>query len=204
MLFESEGPMQGPGFNAEDYKLTWETGSEFGGLHVSSWPGVFAHGRLDEGTGLLLRQLPGLRISGRVLDLACGCGVIAARVSSLYPGCRITLTDVDALALRSARDTMSSNGFDARVLPADGFHGLDGKFDTVLSNPPFHRDAATNMRLGMQIMDPLRNFLAPRGQFIMVANRHLPYRQWLRQLFGGCEVLASTNRFQVLRAVQPG
>ena len=54
----------------------------------------------------------------------------------------------------------------------------------------------------MQLLDQVRNFLDPRGQLLMVANRHIPYRKWLDKVFGSHEVVASNSRFQVLHAVQ--
>ena len=43
-----------------------------------SYPGVFAAGRVDEGTALLIEALPPLRSGDRVLDYGCGSGVIGA------------------------------------------------------------------------------------------------------------------------------
>src|SRR5207253_2255297 len=43
-----------------------------------SYPGIFATNRIDEGTALLIDALPALRAGARVLDYACGSGVIGA------------------------------------------------------------------------------------------------------------------------------
>ena len=50
----------------------------FGPLELCALPGVFAAGRLDEGTSMLLPHLKYLKDRRRVLDWGCGCGVIAA------------------------------------------------------------------------------------------------------------------------------
>lgn len=200
-LYEASGPVSGPPFDPGAYRTEWTTGAEHGSLRIRSWPGVFAHGRLDEGTELLLAVIEDMDLGGRILDFGCGSGVISARIASLCADCRLTMLDVDALALRASRETMAANGFTADIVAGDGFRHLEGRFDAVFSNPPFHHGARTDPRMGMKLLEPLRNFLYPRGQFIMVANRHLPYREWLERLFGGSDVLASNNRFQVLRSI---
>ena len=68
------------------------------------------------------------------------------------------------------------------------------------TNPPFHRGIHTESGMSMALLHSVRNFLKPRGQLLMVVNRHLPYRQWLQALFGHCDTIAENNRYRVYRA----
>ena len=201
-LYEALDPVTQNPFNAGDYQCEWRLDHKGFKLNIRSWPGVFAHGKLDEGTRLLLDQLPGLRIKGSVLDFGCGCGVIAACLATAFPETDITMIDSDALAMRSAAATIESNQMWARILPGDGLAALHQRFDLIVTNPPFHKQSRTDMNMSMQLLEPVRNFLNPRGQLLMVANRHIPYRKWLDRIFGNHDVLASNPQFQVLHAVQ--
>ena len=193
-LFEASGAVAKPHFQADDHRLEWRLEESLGNLTICSWPGVFSHGTLDAGTRMLLEQLPARDVHGKVLDFACGCGVISARLAMLFSQARITMTDIDALAIKASEYTMEANDFTANILPGDGFKFLQERFDMIVTNPPFHQGVRTDTGLGMQLLDPVRNFLNPRGQLLLVANRHIPYRKWLDGVFGSHEVLASNDR----------
>ena len=201
-LYEALEPLTQSPFSATDYQCEWRLEHDDFNLNIHSWPGVFAHGKLDDGTRLLLDQLSALRIKGRVLDFGCGSGVIAACLGVLCPEIDITMIDSDALALRSATQTIKANQIDAQIFPSSGLNKLQQRFDLIVTNPPFHHDDRTDVTLSMQLLQPVRNFLNPHGQLLMVVNRHIPYRKWLDRVFGRHEVLASNLKFQVLHAVQ--
>ena len=95
-----------------------------GGIDVISLPGVFSHGRLDEGTAFLLRHIPS-DIRGAVLDFGCGSGVLGAAIKSSNPECEVSLVDSNAFAIESAQRTFSANGLVPReIRPVDGLDGV--------------------------------------------------------------------------------
>ncbi|MFT5769512.1 MAG: 16S rRNA (guanine1207-N2)-methyltransferase [Lysobacterales bacterium] len=201
-LFEAKRPITPMSFEPEQYQSKWQLEEELQHLTIYSWPGVFAHGRLDAGTRLLLSVLQSLGPFGKVLDFGCGCGVISARIADLDPSAQINMVDVDILALRSSRETANENDFEARITANDGFTGLDRDFDLIVSNPPFHQGQRTDMTMSIKLMDKIRNFLKPHGSVVLVVNRHLPYRRWLDDRFGQHTVLTQDSNYQVLRAVK--
>jgi 16S rRNA (guanine1207-N2)-methyltransferase len=64
----------------EDWRLCFDVELPGGGVRVVSYPGLFAHGRLDEGTGLLIAALPRVA-EGERWPSRCG-GALPARGSS--------------------------------------------------------------------------------------------------------------------------
>ncbi len=111
------------------------------------------------------------------------------------------MTDVDALALRSAAETMKLNQCKAKIRPGDGLQKLEQVFDLIVTNPPFHQGHQTDTGLSMKLLKRVRNFLHPRGSVVMVVNRHIPYRKWLDRKFAKHQVLAADSNYQVLHAV---
>lgn len=195
------------GPSSADYHLnlqTWE--HEYGldaaptPLRIVTVPGVFGLGRLDAGTRLLLEHLPS-DITGAVLDFGCGSGVIAAAVKARVPDCTVTLSDANAFALYAAGRTFAVNGLTAeRIVASDVFSHIDGVFDVILSNPPFHQGIATNYEVVASFFAGCATRLKPGGRLIIVANKFLPYERQMGDALSSPVVLAQNDRFKVLMA----
>jgi SAM-dependent methyltransferase len=88
-----------------------------------------------------------LEISGgvpvrRVVDVGAGAGVGAISAASIVPGARLTLCDVNPLALRLAGVNARFAGLKVETVEASGLSGIEGPVDLVISNPPFVIDPA--------------------------------------------------------------
>ena len=166
----------------------------------SSYPGVFAHGRVDRGTALLLDCLPPLKAGARVLDFGCGSGLVAGVTLARSPGVELDCLDVDAVALEAVRRNVPQ----ARTILADGTSGLPARtYDAVLSNPPYHAGKAeTTAPLEALVLDCAR-ILMPRGGVTLVAQRRLPVGAWLETAFGVARVLAEDGTYRVWSARRP-
>ena len=202
-LFEACGPLRQTPFLLEDYQQAWQL--EFAGHHstIVSLPGVFAHGRLDAGSRLLLKTLERLQPRGRVLDFACGSGVIGIALLSAESDLDVTLLDASALALESAKRSLRANGLEASLVASDGLAGLNGKFDWVVSNPPFHRGIKNELDIAALFFRQAGTFLAEKGKIVIVCNQHLPYESWLRNHFEQVERLDANQGFVTLQASAP-
>jgi 16S rRNA (guanine1207-N2)-methyltransferase len=199
-LFEAREPLAGPKFEEAALYEAWSFELHGRQFRMQSAPGVFAHGHLDPGSRLLLETLENASFSGRALDFGCGAGVLSVVLAVLNPELHLTLLDNNALALESARRSLVMNDIEAQIVAADGLSELDARYDLILSNPPFHQGVLTRAGMSMDMLQSVRNFLNPGGQLLMVVNRHLPYREWLNQLFGQHELVDANSRYQVLRA----
>lgn len=119
--------------------------TQLGDLTIFSLPGVFSAAELDVGTALLLSTL-NHPIKGRVLDLGCGVGVIGSYIKRHNPNVDLTMTDIHALAIASAQRTLAESQLEGKVLASDVFSKIEGKFDLIVSNPPFHDGVDTAYR----------------------------------------------------------
>ncbi|OOF79030.1 16S rRNA (guanine(1207)-N(2))-methyltransferase [Rodentibacter caecimuris] len=184
-----------PHFSLNTFWKTYQH-PQLNGLTIHSLPGVFSANELDVGTALLLSTL-NQSIKGKVLDLGCGAGVIGAMVKKLNPKSNVTMTDIHAMALESARKTLSKNQLEGDVFASDVFSDVEGKFNLIISNPPFHDGIDTAYQAVKTLITQAKWHLNQGGELRIVANAFLPYPDLLQQHFGQFEVLAQTSKFKV-------
>lgn len=164
----------------------------------ASFPGVFAHGRLDEGTKLLaealsprLRRLPQ---GSRVLDFGCGHGVLGGLVRALSPSAKVDLLDVDAVALEAARENVPGAG----LLLGDGWAAAgERRYDLVVSNPPYHVGKEESRAVVEGLVEGCRRGLAQGGGLAVVVQRRLPVEGTLTSVFSRVEAVEDRGAFRV-------
>ena len=161
--------------------------------------GVFSKGEVDTGTALLLEALPE-KMSGEILDLGCGWGVIGVSIARTWPEARVTMADVNLRALELARGNAERNGAAAECIESDGMSALRGRmFDAVVTNPP--------IRAGKQVIYQMfadaAAQLKPGGCLYLVIRKQQGAEsciRYLSTLFSGVEKLSRSGGFWVLRA----
>ncbi len=88
-------------------------------------------------TELLCEQaLKVISTSSSVLDLCTGSGVIALTIKK-EKGCNVVASDVSEKALAVATENFKSHGVDIQTFLSDMFENINGKFDLIISNPPY-------------------------------------------------------------------
>ncbi|MCP4046507.1 MAG: class I SAM-dependent methyltransferase [Gammaproteobacteria bacterium] len=187
-------------FKPLEYRQKWVLDCQGTGIHVTSYPGVFAHGRVDAGTALLLDTLAEMTLQGDVLDFACGAGIIGACIATRSASTSVTLLDINALALRSCKETLAGNHLNGSVLASDGLSELESSFDVVVSNPPIHAGVKTDDRLSIRLLESVHDHIRPGGMLVLVANVHLPYEKWLSQSFRRSVELTANDGYKVILA----
>lgn len=171
------------------------------GLTLCSLPGVFSHGRLDEGTALLLETLADVTLAGPVLDIGCGAGILTATLAR--QGLEVSALDVSACAVESTRRSLQANGLSAGVWHSDLYRALPEdtrRFRTLISNPPFHDGLAHHTGITQRLISEAPRHLQRGGSLWLVANQGLPYGDWLAQHFAQVTVVRENRRFRVWHA----
>ena len=162
-------------------------------------PLVFAQGRLDEGTSMLLYALAEQSPCENVLDLGCGCGIVGIFLRSLGFK-QILSSDVSAQALFLAQKNAQNNNLDdISYRSADMLENL-GKFNLIAVNPPFHRGLLTTTTPTLNMISKAPEHLTPQGVMFLVANAHLPYMDSLKQAFKNVTIVKENTRYKVYRA----
>ncbi|MDD5264961.1 MAG: peptide chain release factor N(5)-glutamine methyltransferase [Candidatus Bipolaricaulis sp.] len=86
----------------------------------------------------------------RCLDLGTGSGVIAVCLARYLPRASVTAADVSAAAIDLARANATLNDVADRIefVESDWFRSVSGRFDLVVSNPPY---VASDAILGLAV-----------------------------------------------------
>ena len=176
------------------------------GLQLTNHANVFSQARPDIGTRFLLEHMPPTDGDMRILDLACGNGVLGIRAGQLNPQAELTFADESFMAIESARlnvqgnlpQTVRSHFFVSHCLSDVPVQA----FDLILNNPPFHQQHNVHDGIARRMFKEAYAALRPGGKLVVVANRHLGYHVRLKQLFGHCHVQQSNRKFVILSATR--
>lgn len=169
-----------------------------------SRPGVFAWDRIDTASALLATHLPA-DLSGHAADLGAGYGYLSTELLARCP--QITAVDLyeaQSRALALARLNLKHTAVPLAFHWHDVTAGLLGRYDTIISNPPFHAGGGEDRPdIGRRFIAVAAQSLEKNGSFWMVANRHLPYERELEQCFAEVRSVAQQGAFKVIEARQP-
>lgn len=172
-----------------------------GPLRVVTDTGVFSHGSLDTGTGLLLRHLEGflatVGAAGDIVDLGCGAGPLALASALHCPSRQVWGVDTNRRALDLCAANAASNGItNVAVCEPDGFPPAT-RVAAIVSNPP--------VRIGKEAMREMLGLwlgrLEPQGAMILVVSRNLgadSLHQWLTESGHPTVRAASGKGYRVL------
>ena len=82
----------------------------------------------------------GCRINLKIIDIGCGSGAIAIALKKNIPNADITAIDISPLAIKVAKANAVELNLNIRFIESDLFTNVDGKFDVIVSNPPYLTD----------------------------------------------------------------
>lgn len=167
-----------------------------------SRPGLFAWDRIDAGSLFLVQHLPVLKGVGA--DLGAGFGYLATEALKHLTVERIDLYEAEQRALELARQNLAKFEGRATYHWADVTKGIEGDYDFIISNPPFHTGRADRHDLGQGFIRTAAKALKGGGAFYMVANRHLPYEETLKDAFKTVVMLGENNYYKVYKAIKSG
>ncbi len=161
--------------------------------------GVFSRGEVDTGTDLLLKALPE-EMSGDILDLGCGWGVIGISVARKWPETRVILADINRRALDLSRENAKRNRVEVICAESDGMASFEGQqFDYIITNPPIRAGKQVIYRMFADAAKSLR----PGGALFMVIRKQQGAEscmKYLQTLFARVEKISKSGGFWVLKA----
>ena len=163
--------------------------------------GVFSKDEVDTGTRVLLKAACAEDLTGNVLDMGCGYGVIAVTVKSMFPKTEVTAADINPRAVSLASENAERNHAEIAVLESDGFAKIEGQYHAILTNPP--------IRAGKQVIYAMFRdayaHLEPGGILLAVIRRKQGAEsavKFLAEVFGDCSVILRDKGYWVLKCTK--
>jgi len=174
---------------------------EYKGQTYKQYWGVFSRNHIDYATQYFLEHLELQPTDKYILDLASGNGVIAKEIKRRIPEAEIHLLDDSLLAVESAKLNIHGENihhhYDSSLSQFE-----KGKFDLIVTNPPFHFEYEVNIQIAIQLFRESHRCLKPEGLLQVVASKHLNYMTHLKPIFSNVEVLAENDKFIIYKCLR--
>lgn len=88
--------------------------------------------------------------NNRVLDLCTGSGYIGLTIKQKCKSCEVILSDIEEEAILQSTENAKQNKLDVEIIKSDLFKNINGKFDVIVSNPPY---IPTSNKLDKSVID---------------------------------------------------
>lgn len=131
---------------------------------------------------LAARYLPK---GGSAIDLGTGSGAVAVALAHLRADASMTASDISEAALEVAKQNAASNKVSVQFLHSDWYGTINGKFDLIVSNPPYIVAGDAHLSQGDLRFEPLsaltdhQNGLDALRRIVQGAPAHLKAGGWL-------------------------
>ncbi len=203
LQFQKENTLPNCDLDDEKYFVDREYTVTFG-LHSFSYvtkPGIFSYRHTDAASLFLLQTMPSLA-GKKVLDLACGCGVLA--LGAHFLGAQsVDGVDSNFVATECAKRNFVKAGLTGEISCADMLNSNADKiselYDVIICNPPFHHGSQTDYTLPQKTLETCLLRLNDGGEVYLVANQFLDYMRPGKNLFADCEQIAQDKSYRVYR-----
>jgi len=188
---------------------------EFGGQGFYSKPGVYGWNKQDQGSAFLIEQLetlaPELGNVESILDLGCGYGYLSVFATKLLKPKTLWATDNNITAVTQCKanlqkllDNTGNNDSpvdfktsDFKASTDDCAKSVQGAFDLILCNPPFHQGFSNDFNLTEKFIRSAKNKLSKDGTALFVFNAFVPAEKIAQRLFTKVCLLANNKQFKV-------
>jgi len=128
--------------------------------------GVFSKRGLDYGSRLLIECLASQDISGTVLEVGCGYGVIGIALSH-YFNIDVDMVDVNKRALHLAKMNAKNNNSLVNIFYSDCYSDITKGYDFIITNPPIR----AGKKIVYEILFGAKNYLKDGGTLYFVMRK---------------------------------
>jgi 16S rRNA (guanine1207-N2)-methyltransferase len=168
-------------------------------LKLKTDRGVFSKEGVDFGSRLLIDSFEFPNITGPILDMGCGYGVIGISIAKRNPNHQLIMVDINERAVSLASENARSNGIEAQVFQSSLYEKVQGKFAVIVSNPP--------IRAGKQVVHTIlskaKEHLLNDGELWIVIQKKQGAPSALKkleELYGEVDIVNKDKGYYIIRA----
>ncbi|GAB1259098.1 16S rRNA (guanine(1207)-N(2))-methyltransferase RsmC [Aurantivibrio plasticivorans] len=165
-----------------------------------SKPGIFGWEKVDQGSTLLLKELPRLakhmKHINSILDLGCGWGYLMCGTQALNAERRVA-TDNNAAAIDAAKKNCEELSLTVDVVLDDCGSNIKEKFDLILCNPPFHQGFSVENTLLEKFLKNASRMSRRSTRCLFVVNQFIPLDKVADKYFSEITLSKQQNGFKV-------
>lgn len=162
---------------------------------------IFSKDVFDYGTVTLLKTvLKKVPLSGRVLDVGCGYGIIGIIIKKHFPATTVTMVDINTNAVMLAKQNAEQMGVDVEVLESDMYSNVKFKVRHIISNPPI-KAGKQNL---FNVVTGAGDVLETLGTITLVIKKKHgmeSLKNKMQEVFGNVEVLERDKGYYVLHSI---
>lgn len=161
--------------------------------------GVFSKRGMDFGSRTLVDTLLKENISGDLLDVGCGYGVIGIILSSFFDIC-VDMVDVNKRALHLANMNIKENRVsNIKAMISDCYSNITKKYDVIVTNPPIR----AGKDIVYKILFGAKDYLKENGRLYFVINKDQGAKSAIKDLekVASVEVLEKNKGFFVIKCI---
>ncbi len=172
---------------------------------IANHANVFSREKLDIGTRFLIEHLPKNTPASKIVDLACGNGVVGLILAENHPAAHLFFVDESYMAVASAKQNFNQAFPEksAEYSVSDGLMEFKiESMDLIVCNPPFHQQNTVGNQIALSLFKQSYQVLQKRGELWVIGNRHLGYHLDLKRIFKQVKQIASNNKFVIWRVIK--
>ena len=168
--------------------------------NIVSDNGVFSKDRFDYGTRVLLESIDIEKLSGKVLDLGCGIGVVGLILGSINKNIGIDMVDINERAINLTKENLILNGINNNVFISDVYENVKCKYNYIITNPPIRagKDVIRKFLIGSY------DYLEKEGILYFVMRKDHGVKSIMKELENifDVEVINKDKGFYIVRCIK--
>lgn len=162
---------------------------------------IFSKDCFDYGTTLLLKTVINeINLSGKVLDVGCGYGVIGIILKKHFPNLEVAMVDINKTAIELAKENSLKNNVETLVFESDMYNSVDTKYNHIVTNPPIK---AGKQNLFMVVIGA-KDVLEKDGTITLVIKKKHgmeSLKNHMKQTFGNVSILKRDKGYYILHSI---
>ena len=187
--------------NKDDY-FEFEAKCLDNNLIFKSCDDIFSKDRVDYGTNVLIEAVQkNFNLSGDILDIGCGYGVIAIALAKVFSTANFYMADINQTAVELSQENIKKNNVEniKEILLSNGYENIKKSFDYIITNPPIKAGKENLLNILLGAYDHLNN----NGKLVFVIKKKHgedSVRKKLMEKFANVEILKRDSGYYILCA----